>query len=256
MKKLINIILLVLLLSTSYTHANEKNFMDFIMNNKVMQVSDIEYKNFYNLFLSNLKFSDSPRIIILSGTPGAGKSTFRKKYLGTIENFHLHDMDEVIANLKGYKVDSQKHGETYAFDKWWPIAQKVVNQLTLYAFTQKFNIVYDRSCCTEQSLNDLREAVLHRGYKAKMYAFYVPEVIALDRVKKRAIKDNRADIPETVVQCGKRFSAMFANYVSFLNEITLYCHEKICLRKENDLISIVDNKAYEEFLDYGKQQSN
>lgn len=251
----LSIILLIDLLC-SVAIADQVSFMRFISNDKNPNVLDSEYKNLYNLFLGNLQSSSSPEIVILSGTPGAGKSTFRKKYLGEIKNFYLHDPDEVTLNLKGYKIDAKKYSGTGAFDKWWPIVHKVVDQLTQYALKQSFNIIYDRALCTEKSFDNLQYAVLQKNYKAKMYAFHVTEAIALDRVKKRALKDNRADIPKTVKQCGRHFSAMFTEYVKILPVVILYCNGKVCFKKENDVIDIIDAEAYKEFLDYGRQLQN
>ncbi len=259
MNKLNSISLLMLLLIDllcSIATADQVSFMRFISGDKDPNILDSEYKNLYNLFLCNLKSSNSPEIIILSGTPGAGKSTFRKKYLGTIKNFYLHDPDEVTLNLKGYEIDAKKYSGTGAFDKWWPIVHKVVNQLTQYAFKQNFNIIYDRALCTQKSFDNLQYAILQKNYKAKMYAFHVTEAIALDRVKKRALKDNRADIPKIVKQCGRHFSTMFTEYIKILPVVILYCNGKVCFKKENGVIDIIDAEAYKEFLDYGGQLQN
>lgn len=254
MKELYIIILLILApMNNAYAAISQAEFMSFIFSDKDPHVSDSEYKALYKTFFSNIKPSDNPEIIIIAGGPGSGKTTFRKKSLKMLKNFHLHDMDEVIIRLEGYKNDVKKYGKLKAFSKWWPVAYKTVNQLVQYAFAHNFNVIYDRTCCTEKSLNDLHDAVLNKKYKAKMYAFYVLEKVALDRAKQRARKENRAVPPETVRECGKRFNAMFEDYLKFLPEITLYCHGKICLKKENQVIKEIDSNAYNEFLNYGEK---
>lgn len=247
------IIVLLILASINnvYADINLSDFMNFISNDKDSNVSDLEYRNLYMTFFSNIKPSNNPEIIILAGGPGSGKTTFRKKYFDKLKNFQLHDVDEVILRLQGYKSDVKKYGKMKAYDKWWPIGAKTVNQLAQYAFMHNFNIIYDRACCVKKSLNDLRDVVLNKKYKARMYAFYVSEDVALDRVKQRAKTENRQILPATVRECSKLFSAMFKDYLEFLPDVTLYCHGKLCFKKENKVVKQIDSKAYHEFLKQG-----
>lgn len=238
----------IVLITNVHAEISQSEFMNFISNNKDPNVSDLEYNNLYKAFFSNIKPSNNPEIIILAGGPGSGKTTFRKEKLNRLENFYLHDVDEVIVRLQGYKADTKKYGKMKAYNKWWPIGKKIVNQFLEYAFLYNLNVIYDRACCIKESFDSLHYAVLNKKYKARMYAFYVSEKVALDRVKKRAETENREILPDTIKECRRLFSNMFENYLEFLPDVTLYCHGKVCLKKENKIIKSINSKAYNEFL--------
>jgi len=84
---------------------------------------------FYNDFFSGLTAQKSPKIIALAGTSGAGKTTYRKKYLKSLVNYHVHDMDEILIRLPGYQNDLATGGQMKAFDLWWEKARIVCTYL-------------------------------------------------------------------------------------------------------------------------------
>src|SRR3569832_832150 len=134
----------------------------------------------YDKFLKPLAPASHPLLIAIGGSPGSGKTTFRNKFL-VMENFHIHDMDEVMVLLPGYKRDVVADGAKQAFEKWWPTAREMAQLLVQYAIKSGFNIIYDRTCGAEGSYFDLLEAKKN-GYFIRMIGLCVDMDVAKQRV--------------------------------------------------------------------------
>lgn len=228
-------------------------FLNFIQGQKVDCVSLGEYKVLHKIFLQDLTPSKQPKLIIVAGGPGTGKSTYRKKYLESLENFHIHDMDEILVRLKGYQNDLHHHGAETAFNNWWPKAQKIANQFANFAFSIHLNVIYDRTCGTENSLNDLKYAVKELGYHAVMYAFTIPAELATTRVRERFKTDGRIVTDTIVVEYAKRFSALFLEYNMFIDEIHLFSGSEEIYTKEDFQINVKNENLYAQFLNFGQE---
>lgn len=211
------------------------------------------YNVFYNVFLKDLSPLEKPSLIIFAGGPGSGKTTARREYMKDFQNFHLHDIDEVFIRLKSYQEDLKTLTALEAFDNNWQVARKVSNQLVQFAFQNKFNVIYDRTCGSEGSLADLRDAVNIKGYSVTMSAFYVGEKMALERVVNREREEGRAVEPKLVTEYTQRFSGLFKDYLSFIPDVTLFCYGELCFEKKTGKENIFNEKAYEEFLNYSER---
>ena len=229
-----------------------QGFLDSIQNQEAKNVSLKEYKHLYEVFLKDLTSStEQPKLIIFSGGPGAGKTTYRKKYFENLNNFHIHDMDEVLVHLKGYQKDLQNYGAKTAFENWWPTAQTIANQFVRYAFSHRLNVIYDRTCGTETSLSDLKHAIENLGYHAVMYAFTLPEKETLQRVRKRSKTEGRVVTDEIVREYAKRFSALFPKYKNFIDEVHLFLGPHEIYAQKNFQEDMKDKEQYDLFLNTG-----
>jgi len=215
------------------------------------KVSVDEDKMLYELFFQDLKPVNPPNLVIFAGGPGTGKTTFRNKKFSIIKNYHLHDMDEVLIRLKGYQEDHKKFGSKKAFENHWETARTISERLVRYAFLCKFNVLYDRTCGSNTSLNDLKEAILNHGYKAKMYAFTLPIEQAVCRVKTRERTAGRTVTLAMIAEYMNRFSHLFPMYLSFIDEVHLFYGDREIFVKKHDKTEMLDEALYKDFLDTG-----
>src|SRR5436190_24064759 len=104
------------------------NFKNYIHNDTDLKLEESLIERLFENFFSNLSSSKQPKLIVLGGSPGAGKTHYRRNFL-TSSTFHIHDLDEVLIRLPGYQKDCEQAGLKIAFERWWPIAQKISNAM-------------------------------------------------------------------------------------------------------------------------------
>ncbi|MBS0615821.1 MAG: zeta toxin family protein [Verrucomicrobia bacterium] len=173
----------------------------------------------YNSFLEGLKPEEQPIILAVGGGPGSGKTTWRREQ--NSRNFHIHDMDEVMIRLPGYQKDLNELGAKAAFEKWWPIAQKLARAIVQYAIANKYSIIYDRTCGTEGSYQDLLSAK-KLGYKIHLIGLYASREVAKERLLDREKQEGRCVTGAILDEYRARFSALWPYYLEFVDEATLY----------------------------------
>jgi predicted kinase len=156
-----------------------------------------EYQALFNLFFKGLKPDPSPKIVIFEGGYGTGKTYFRQRYFTAVENFHINNIDLILEKLPGYQIQKVAEGPIPSFNYWWPIAEEIADQFMQFAINQQFNILYDHTCATEKSLHDLR-MIIGKGYRGKMYAFFLPLEEALLRKKNRDEKEEKFTTNEII----------------------------------------------------------
>jgi predicted ABC-type ATPase len=205
----------------------------------------------YDHFIHGLTAESNPRLIAIGGSPGSGKTTYRKQYL-SLSNVHVHDMDEVMIRLPGYQEDLQTRGPKAAFEKWWPIAQKTAQMLVRFAIQSHFSIIYDRTCGSEGSYKDLVQAK-EKGYTLHLIGTYVNSDLAKQRVLKRQQEEGRCITEEIVNEYRARFSALWPYYLKLANEAILYDMNGI---EPNVIFSskdgVLNEEIYNKFLKDGE----
>ncbi len=229
----------------------ETDFQKFIefANEKQAQENSFVLEALYDTFLSNLTPQEQPIIFAIGGSPGSGKTTWRRQQNSM--NLHLHDMDEVMICLPDYQKDLASLGPKAAFEKWWPTAQKLARILVQYAIESRYSIVYDRTCGTEGSYFDLLHAK-ELGYKIQLVGLHVSRETARQRILKREKEEGRT-ITETILdEYRARFSALWPYYLEIVDEAKLYDTSD----GSNRLIfssqeGIKEPKIYQEFLETG-----
>jgi len=108
----------------------------------------------------------NPKIYVLIGLPGSGKSTWRNKLLSsTDEDFAIVSSDDFIDSM------AEKEGKTYTevFDKYIGAASKHIKDEFKKAVAQNKSIIYDRTNMSQKS---------RRGILAQLPKYY--EKIAVD----------------------------------------------------------------------------
>ncbi len=230
-----------------------EDFQKYIAGQESARVTLAEYKTLYAAFLAGLTPSEQPMLLILAGGTGTGKTTYRKKHFGNVKNTHIHDMDEILIRLDGYQRDLKELGAKQAFENWWPTARTVADQLVQYALQLQLNVIYDRTCGAQGSFHDLQHAVKRKGYKAKMFAFSVPEKEAIRRVLKRAKVEGRTVTNKIIREYAQRFSSLFERYLAFIDEVHLFFNNKEIFVKKGHKAQIMEQDLYQKFLQSGSQ---
>lgn len=130
-------------------------------------------------------------VILLTGLPGSGKTTWTSKFLGSHPDFISLSTDAIFEEY------AEKNGKTYseAFKdlKFSSVEQEFYGRMSLALFEGK-NIVWDQTNLTEAS----RTTKLNRippGYKVYSVFFEVSEEVLEKRLASRPGKD----IPKYVV---------------------------------------------------------
>ncbi len=157
------------------------HFKDYIQNETDLKLEENVIEKLFKEFFADLNFSSHPKLVVLGGSPGSGKTTYRRRFLN-LSDFHVHDMDEVLVRLPGYKEDCEQIDIKNAFEQWWPIAQKIANVMVRFAFKHQYNVIYDRTCGTEESFLDLKRIYEGKRYHITIYGFWVSEEIPLTTV--------------------------------------------------------------------------
>jgi len=196
------------------------DFVRFSETQEGYKESELVLRKLYEQFLDHLSSNDRPFLIAIGGSPGAGKTRFRKKFL-KMENVHLHDMDEVMVALPGYQEDLIKIKAKKAFEKWWRPAREMAQTMVRFAIESNYSIIYDRTCGAEGSYFDFLEAK-KRGYHLQLIGLYVDKNVANERVLKREWEEGRAMTEAMLSEYRARFSALWPYYLDIMDEIDLY----------------------------------
>ncbi len=236
-------------------HASYTDFVRFAEMKQGHTDNESILKVLYEQFLAPLSSSSQPILIALGGSPGAGKTTFRKKFL-KMQNIHIHDMDEVMVQLPGYQEDLAQLGTKKAFEKWWPSAQAMARMIVQYAIESRYSIIYDRTCGTEGSYFDLLSAK-ECGYYIRMVGLFVSKDVAKERIIQREREEGRTVTEEILIEYRSRFSALWPHYLKVVDEAFLYqtdTNTPVLLYSSSE--GIKEPHLYQRFLDVGEPFSN
>lgn len=206
-------------------------------------------------FLHDLPKPKQPLLIAFGGSPGAGKTTLRKR-LYSSDGMHVHDLDEVMLSLSGYQADLKKEGARFAFEKWWPIAQTIAQRIVQHAIHEGYSILYDRTCGSDGSYFDFTLAK-EKGYHISLTGLYADREVAKARVRKREKEEGRCVTEEIVDEYCARFSALWPRYLSLVDEAVLLCtNDEVPLLVYSSKEGTLHPKVYQKFLEEGRWVRN
>lgn len=236
-----------------------EDFTKYMKASLVPAISDDLAKILFSKFLENATSSAIPEMIALIGSSGSGKTTYRKTQLIDHTHYYTHDLDEVLMSLPEYISDYSKYEADFAFTKWLPFAQKIANIMAEYAFSNKLNIIYDRTCGTEASFEFIHK-VSKSPYRVNMIGFCASWEVIKERVTNRAKLEQRSVPMNLVFEYRQRVSALWEYFLELSRQtnstITLVDTSKND-NPRNILISrygvqiIRDHENYDNFLKSG-----
>ncbi len=189
----------------------------------------------------------------MGGSPGAGKTTYRKSLNAT--GIHVHDLDAVMSKLPGYILDVKSLGPKQAFEKWLSLARNLSMIFVRFAMRSNYDIIYDRTSERVESYNDLLFAK-KQGYKINLIGLYVKLDVARQRILTRELQEGRSIPDNVLIDDRQRFSAIWPYYLKFVDKATLYDTTSgdlklICSFKQGQELNVVDAALYQEFLQCG-----
>lgn len=133
---------------------------------------------------------DSPKLLHLCGIPGAGKTTYAKRWLAENPDFVLVQFDSIMESLEGYRADFATRGLVAAFGQWELPARTIGYHLLQALIDSRRNVLFDHSAAAVKHMA-LLEKVKALGYFVEMHHVQCELNEALERIKKREIEDKR-----------------------------------------------------------------
>ncbi len=204
-------------------------------------------KILYDTFLAHLTPQKYPVLQAVGGSPGAGKTTYRKKHMN-MHNLYQHDIDEIITKLPNYQLDVKLTGTMHAFTTWWPTARRIAHAMITFAITSKYSIAYDWTCGSKETVTDFIHAK-EQDYYIKLIGLYVKKETAKQRISIRQQQEGRCVSESVLCKHRTTFSTLWPSYLSLVNEAILYdASQKTLTPIFSSTIGILKPKEYQLFL--------
>lgn len=152
----------------------------------------------------------------ISGAPGAGKTTFCKKF---DENFL--SFDEIMENLPQYQNDVKEYDNVQAFKNHEMTARIIGYEILRRAIENEYKIVLEHSGVNAAHL-ELFENLKKLGYKTKIEFILCDIDISLKRAKIREKYTHRHTPEEMIRQRFDLISQYIPKYQEIADEVDIY----------------------------------
>ena len=174
-----------------------------------------EYDEIIADFFKNAKKENV--FIQISGAPGAGKTTFCKKF----NNECFLSFDGIMENLPQYQNDLQQYGSEQAFKNHELTARIIGYEILRRSIENGYKLILEHSGVNSAHL-ELFEKLREMGYKTKIYFILCEIKKSLQRAKTRE-KYTHRHTPEEMIQ--KRFCLLneyIEKYIKIADEVDIY----------------------------------
>lgn len=148
---------------------------------------DLNNSIYTDFVIGDVVSQAEPRLIVIGGGLGCGKNTllFLKQQDRSLPtSYIIHEPDEVMARLPAFQLQSTLDPQE-AFARWELFARNIANELTHFAFHNRFHHVYIRSLSLVDSLETLYQAKHEWGYFLETHIVQCSLSKALERIKLR-----------------------------------------------------------------------
>ena len=188
------------------------------------ELSKQEIDYFYSYVLNGVKLNNfSPKLIMMLGISGAGKSTFFNNAKQYYKDYAFLSGDEIMHNLQIFKqaklLNKSSHKDFLVCEK---VSRKLLYYILDYLILNKANIFYD--CCgIDFNKQNMLKFISKLGYKIEINAIIVDKNIAIDRVIKRHYKNGGGYIPTDLIE--ENFDNVLPAinyYKNFVDKISIY----------------------------------
>jgi predicted ABC-type ATPase len=112
-------------------------------------------------------------------------------------SYILHEPDEVLARVPEFRIQAQTN-PCDAFEQWELFARNIANELTHFAFKNRFHHVYVRSLSLVDSLEALYQAKHEWGYTIEVHIVQCSLSKAIERIKLREQAQSRHIHPSLI----------------------------------------------------------
>ena len=109
-----------------------------------------EYERLIRKMMRNATVSTQPRLVHMGGIPGAGKTTFTRRY--NMKNMVYIGFDAVMEEISGYQDDIRVFGPEEGFKKWEMTARIIGYELLRRSIEMRADIFFDHSGCLPRIL--------------------------------------------------------------------------------------------------------
>lgn len=176
-------------------------------------IKTMETEKIINDSLKGLTSSLSPRLLQISGIPGAGKSTFCATHHP--KNYLLLSFDKIMLQLSGYQRDLKEKGAEAAFEKHEMPARIIGYELFRRALVRRYNIMFEHSGTNKAHL-ELFKNIAKFGYKTEVNFLVCDKDIATQRIHARE-KETGRHTPDRLIQ---ERAENFKQYISAYSKLT------------------------------------
>ena len=159
-----------------------------------------EYEKLIDDIVSSAKAEQSSNFIQVSGIPGAGKSTFCKRYY---PNATLVQFDTIMAKIPQYQKDCERLGLIQSFSKWEMPARVIGYEVIHRLIEKKASFVLEHSGMNAAHIK-LMDVLKKQGYHTQLQFLYCDLGEACRRAKLREKIISR-HTPEDLIR--QRFQA-------------------------------------------------
>jgi predicted ABC-type ATPase len=165
-----------------------------------------------SLFLE--KENSQPIAIFMAGSAGAGKTSFRKKYIDSIGDFTILNIDdeyEPLLKASNLPLDFRKYtspDQLSAAGKAMGVAQKTHKQKYSIAKENLDHIIIDGTGASYREVQKKKQELENLGYKTLMVLIFVTPDISLRRNINRGEKGGRTLMPSIIL---RSWSSLFDN---------------------------------------------
>lgn len=167
-------------------------------------IKNSKYDSLLDNFLKDIPAQKNPKLIQISGIPGAGKTTYCQKNKG--ENSVFISFDKIMESLPDYQKDVKEKGSFEAFKTWEIPARVLGYELLNRALTKKCDILLEHSGVNKAHV-DLFKLLSSQGYETQVLFIECPVEKALIRVKNREKETHRYTPKELILTRASKIEA-------------------------------------------------
>lgn len=153
----------------------------------------------------------------ISGAPGAGKTTFCRRF----DDDCFLIFDEIMDNLPKYQQDLEKYGSAQAFKNNEITARIIGYEILRHAIENGYKLILEHSGVNSAHL-ELFENLHKLGYKTKVDFILCDEKTSIKRAKIREKYTHRHTPKEMIKQRFELISTYIPQYQRIADEVDIY----------------------------------
>ncbi|MDR2131675.1 MAG: zeta toxin family protein [Odoribacteraceae bacterium] len=128
--------------------------------------------------------SPAPRLLNISGIPGAGKSTLARRIREEEPSLLYLSFDELMESLTPYREDLLEHGAAEAFKRWEAPARHLGYRFLGECVERRHSLLFEHSNATPGHVALYRH-LKSRGYRVEIRFIDAEPSVALARARQR-----------------------------------------------------------------------
>lgn len=198
------------------------------------EIKTLETERLLASFLAQAETSATPKLIHMSGIPGAGKSTFYRSHHWDKHVFI--GFDTIMEQLPAYQQELQNAGSVAAFQKWEIPARIIGYELLRRAVSLRKDIFLDHGGATPAHVN-LMKNLKNYGYSTEMYYISCPPKVAFNRALLREQTTLRHTPREIIEKRSQIIGELLVQYKNIVDRFYAYDNRNNKYR----LVESIDN---------------